>query len=85
MVNDETKRSVLKSGGLPIGMLPLDSQYKLSGNSDAYTLSALEAENLDSVVGCVSGVILQGGMVSNGYEQHIARTCLKEDKPLLWI
>ena len=85
LVNDQIKRLILKSGGLPIGILPLDSQYKLSGNPNAYELNDSEARDLESVVCGVSGVILQGGLCSNGYEQHIARLCLKEDKPLLGI
>lgn len=78
LVNDQIKRLILKSGGLPIGILPLDSQYKLSGNPNAYELNDSEARDLESVVCGVSGVILQGGLCSNGYEQHIARLCLKE-------
>ena len=85
LVNDQIKRLILKSGGLPIGILPLDSQYKLSGNPNAYELNDSEARDLESVVCGVSGVILQGGLCSNGYEQYIARLCLKEDKPLLGI
>ncbi len=30
------KRLIAKSGGLAIGILPLDFQYKLSGNPNAY-------------------------------------------------
>ena len=85
LVNDQIKRLIVESGGLVIGILPLDFQYKLSGNPNAYELTLQEARDLESVVRNVSGVVLQGGLCSNGYEQHIARVCLKEDKPLLGI
>ena len=85
LVNEQVKSSILKSGGLPIGILPLDGQYKLLGNPNSYELNFQEARDIESVVDRVSGVVLQGGLVSNGYEQHIARFCLKNNKPLLGI
>ena len=85
LVNEQVKSSILESGGLPVGILPLDFQYRLSGNPNAYELTSQEARDIESVVQNVSGVVLQGGLCSNGYEQHIARVCLNEDKPLLGI
>ena len=85
LVNEQVKNSILKSGGLPVGILPLDFQYRPSGNPNSYELGFQEARDIESVVDRVSGVVLQGGLCSNGYEQHIAKFCLENNKPLLGI
>jgi len=40
---------------------------------------------LEQVLQRVDGIILEGGLVSNSYEEEIARICIEKDIPLLGI
>ena len=86
LISDDVKRKIFNSGGLPIGLMPLDEKYGAeSFKINSYELTEFDAKNLANLLGCVQGVVLQGGLVLNAYEQHIAELCLSLKKPVLGI
>ena len=83
-INNEIRECIIKNNGLAIGILPQDSKFKRE-NDNEYTLDIDEINDLEQVISKVDGVILQGGLVSNTYEQEIIKICLKKNLPLLCI
>lgn len=83
-INNEIRECITKNNGLAIGILPQDSKFKRE-NANEYILDIDEINDLEQIISRVDGVILQGGLVSNTYEQEIIKICLKKDLPLLCI
>lgn len=84
MINDEIKQMINKNNALAIGIMPQDTKFKRNGDN-VYSLSKEEKEDLKTILEKVDGVILQGGIVNNSYEQEIVQICLNQNKPLLCI
>ena len=84
-INDEIKRKVIENGALPIGILPLDNNYKLEGENNKYKLNDEDINNITEAIMHTNGIILQGGMVSNTHEEEIVKICIKYNKPILGI
>ena len=85
LVNDEIKNRILENGGLPIGILPLDNKFKFIGEGNKYKLSEEDIINLKDITTKMDGIILQGGLVSNQYEEEIVKICVKNNIPILCI
>ncbi len=85
LINDEIKTKVLENGGLPVGILPFDNQYKLVGEGNSYLLNEMDRKNLKEMINKMDGIILQGGLVSNQYEEEIVKICIRENISMLCI
>lgn len=85
LVNNEIRKCIVNNGGLPIGILPMDDNFKLKGEGNKYELTSEDISNLKEVISRVDGIILQGGLVSNAYEEEIVKICLSTNKPILGI
>lgn len=83
-INNEIRECVIKNNGLAIGILPQDLKFKRE-NDNEYFLDANEINDLEQIISRIDGIILQGGIVSNSYEQEIIKICLKKDLPILCI
>lgn len=83
-INNEIKECVNKNNALAIGIIPQDLKYKKTGDNE-YSLDQLEINDLRKIISRVDGIILQGGLSSNSYEQEIIKICLEKDLPLLCI
>ncbi len=84
---DNIRYVLVKNGALVIGLLPTDKKidFKIDEEIDNYILTNEEKEDLENILSKLDGVVLEGGLVSNQYEEEIARICIKKDIPILGI
>ena len=82
--NNDIRECIKRNNGLTIGIIPQDFKFKKTGDNK-YDLDINEISDIEEIITKVDGIILQGGLVSNSYEQEIVKICLKKDLPLLCI
>ena len=84
---DDIRYALIKNNALVIGLLPTDTKlsFKKDEEIDDYSLSNLEKENLESIIERLDGVVLEGGLVSNKYEEEIVKICIDKDIPIIGI
>lgn len=84
---DDIRLVLIKNKALAVGLLPTEKKldFKTDEEIDNYRLSKEEKEDLEAIINNLDGVILEGGLVSNAYEEEIARICIDKNKPLLGI
>lgn len=84
---DDIRYVVIKNGGSAIGILPTNQTltFKLDDEKDETVLTQEEIEDLHNIIDKMDGIILTGGLVSNNYEEEIARYCIEKDIPLMGI
>lgn len=84
---DDIRYVVIKNGGAAIGILPTNQTltFKLDDEKDETVLTQEEIEDLHNIIDKMDGIILTGGLVSNNYEEEIARYCIEKDIPLMGI
>lgn len=84
---DDIRYSLIKSNALVIGILPTDNKISFKDNEDidSYILSVTERQDLESILERLDGVILEGGLVSNQYEEEIVKICVLKDIPIIGI
>lgn len=84
---DNIRYVLVQNGALVIGLLPTDKKldFKIDEEIDSYILTNEEKEDLENILSKLDGVVLEGGLVSNQYEEEIARICIKRDIPILGI
>lgn len=86
-VVDEIRAVLVKNGALAVGVLPAEGrvEFKLDEEPDNYVLTEDEKHDLGAILDRLDGVVLEGGLVSNQYEEEIAKLCLARDMPILGI
>lgn len=84
---DEIKYALLKNDALVVGILPTEVRldFKLDEEVDNIKLTEEERMDLEQVIDKLDGVVLEGGLVSNLYEEEVAKICIDKDIPLLGI
>lgn len=84
---DEIRYKLIQNGALVIGILPTDKklEFKDDEELDQEQLSNQEKQDLESILNRLDGVILEGGLVSNQYEEEVVKICVEKDIPLLGI
>lgn len=84
---DDIRYVLIKNGALVVGVLPSDRKinFKIDEELDNYDMSEIEIKDLENIVERLDGIVLQGGLVSNQYEEEIAKICIKKDIPILGI
>ena len=84
-VNDNHRRAVIESGGIPISILPTQNvKYeKIDDGKTNKPLSVEEQNDIIRVIKICNGIILQGGYYSYYYDEFIAKYCLENDIPIL--
>ncbi len=84
---DEIRYVLIKNNALAVGILPTDFKlnFKHDEETDDYLLSAVERKDLEDILDKFDGIILEGGLVSNQYEEEIAKICIEKDIPILGI
>lgn len=84
---DDIRYSIIQNGGLPIGILPTNKTltFQLDDETDETILSQEEIDDLHTILNQMDGIILTGGLVSNNYEEEIARYAIEKDIPLMGI
>lgn len=84
---DDIRYVLIKNDALAVGFLPSEKkiEFKNDEELDAYVLTDNEKRDLEMILSRLDGVILEGGLVSNQYEEEIAKICIKKDIPILGI
>lgn len=84
---DDIRYVLIKNGALAVGILPSEKKIEFKNNEeiDNCLLTDDEIMDLELILNRLDGVILEGGLVSNQYEEEIAKICIKKDIPLLGI
>lgn len=84
---DDIRYVLIKNNALVVGLLPTDRNihFKLDEEVDSYKLSKEEKNDLEAIIEKLDGVILEGGLVSNQYEEEIAKICIEKDIPIIGI
>ncbi len=84
-VNDNHRRAVIESGGIPIAILPTQNdEYEKKDNGKTNNpLTKEEQNDLIRVINLCDGIILQGGYYSYYYDEFVAKYCLDNDIPIL--
>lgn len=84
---DEIRAVLIKNNALVVGILPTEKRldFKLDEEIDPMKLTKEEQEDLEQIIDRLDGVVLEGGLVSNLYEEEIAKICINKNIPLLGI
>lgn len=84
-VNDNHRRAIIKSGGIPISILPTQNvKYeKINNKKTNNPLTEEEKNDIIRVIEKCDGIILQGGYYSYYYDEFITRYCIENDIPIL--
>ncbi len=84
---DDIRYVLIKNNALVVGLLPSEKklEFKTDEELDSYVLTADEIKDLELVLSRLDGVILEGGLVSNQYEEEIAKLCIEKDIPIMGI
>lgn len=81
---EEIRLSIVKSGGVPLLILPTNN-YCYDLNNKIPLLTKKEKKDIYSVVNLCDGVIFQGGLKWYEYDTVIFNYALKKDIPILGI
>ena len=84
-VRDEVKQAIFDNGGIAIGILPTEMEINYCGDEWKDNLSKEEKDNLINQIKLCDGIILQGGIETDNYENIIAKYCYDNDIPILGI
>lgn len=84
---DDIRCILIKNNALVVGLLPTDEKldFKMDEELDNYILSDFEKQNLEKIIERLDGVVLEGGLVCNQYEEEIAKICIEKDIPIIGI
>lgn len=86
IVNDKARRAIIKNGGIPIAILPMqDVTYSDTRSEHMLRLSEEEKDDIIKQIKLCDGVLLQGGSRWFEYDEFIAEYLLKNDIPSLFI
>ena len=86
-ISNDVRYSVYKNSGLIMGILPQTTRNNFNqlDEPESVKLTNEEIEDLLFFVNQCDGIILQGGISSNNYEEFIAKYCYENDIPLMGI
>lgn len=84
---DDIRYAILKNNAIAIGILPTDKKinFKVDEEPDNYILTEDEKKDLEFIIKKLDGVVLEGGLVSNQYEEEVAKICIEKDIPIIGI
>lgn len=84
-INEEIRNAIIKSGGIPILILPPYECSFEQHNSFIWDISEQEKQNLFPILDFCDGFVFSGGEVWYGYEEYILEYAYRENKPVLGI
>lgn len=84
-IRDEIKQAIFDNGGIPIGILSPDKKIIFTKDDWEKGETRLDREKIVESISLCDGIILQGGTMSEVFEDWVARYCYNEDIPLLGI
>ncbi len=88
IINSNVRYALLDQGAIAIGILPTNRTLQFSNEDDGknkYNISLEEEQDLIQQLKLVDGVILQGGLYSDYYEEFVAKYCWDNDIPVIGI
>lgn len=85
-INDDIRTSIIKNGGIPIGILPSQNiDYANKKYNDIKDMNEEELNSLLESIKLCDGIILQGGTNWYQYDVKIVEYAIKNDIPTLGI
>ena len=85
-IDDAYRRAVIKSGGVPLLIMPIqDAEYNFEKKEFIPEMSQEEKENLIRVLNNCDGILLPGGMKIFEYDKFICNYALEHNIPILGI
>ena len=86
-ISNDVRYAINKNGGLVLGILPqtLRKDFNKEDTTDKIKLTEKEKQDILFFVKKCDGVILQGGISSQNYEEVVAKYCYENNLPLLGI
>ena len=85
-VNNMSRRSIIKNGGIPIGILPTqDIDYYDTKGEDIHKLTEQEKEDIINQIKLCDGILFQGGNRWYEYDEFIMKYIIENDIPALMI
>ena len=85
-VNNMSRRSIIKNGGIPIGILPSqDLDYYDTKGEDIPKLTEQEKEDIINQIKLCDGILFQGGNRWFEYDEFIMKYVIENDIPALMI
>lgn len=85
-INDNVRTSIISSGGIPIGILPIQNiDYNKSEPIKTAYLTNEEKENIISVIKLCDGILLAGGSKWFEYDEFIVNYAVKNNIPVLGV
>lgn len=86
-ISDSIRFVLLSMNAVPLGILPTTQNMVINetATGDARKLSPEEEADLIVLINLCDGLILQGGIHSQYYEEFIAKYCFDNDIPILGI
>lgn len=84
---DEIRYAIVKNNAIAVGLLPTDKKinFKTDEELDSYILTGEEKKDLETLLGKLDGIVLEGGLVTNQYEEEVAKICIEKDIPIIGI
>ncbi len=84
-IRDEVKQAIFDNNGVAIGILPTDNEIKRRADNWEENLTEDEYNNLIAQIKLCDGIVFQGGMSADNYENIAAKYCYNNNIPTLGI
>lgn len=84
---DDIRYVLVKNNALVVGILPIEKKLEFKNNEelDTYVLSDEEIKDIEVILERIDGIVLEGGLVSNQYEEEFAKKAIEKDIPIIGI
>ena len=84
---DSVRYALVKNDAIVIGILPQrnSQRFSLEDEHEEIEIDKEEIKMLETTLKLCDGIILQGGISSNNYEEYIAKYCYEKDIPCMGI
>lgn len=85
LIHDEVKQAVFDNGGIAIGILSPNEEILYSSDDWKQFENKIAKKTIIKQLNICDGVILQGGITNESFENWIASYCYENDIPILGI
>ena len=84
---DSVRYALVKNDAIVIGILPQrnSQRFSLEDEHEDIEIDENEIKMLNETLKLCDGIVLQGGLSSNNYEEYVAKYCFENDIPCIGI